>query len=415
MAVSRRETIGKLLRFPEMTVTTDSATTPIWEALRGVLDPELGENVVDLGMIKGVHVANGRATIEVALTIAACPLRDQIEGDVVRKVTALPGIDEVAVNIVAMTQAERTALMERVRRRARENAGATRVHPKTRVVAVSSGKGGVGKSSVSVNLALALADLGRKVGLLDADIWGFSIPRMLGATAATLSANQDRVIEPAEAFGISIVSTGLIVEDEETALMWRGLMLSKALEQFLRDVGWDPELDYLIIDMPPGTGDVQMALARLLPQAEMIVVTTPQKAAQKVASRVADMARRSFMPVIGVVENMSGFTAKDGERYDLFGSGGGIELANDLGIPLLGEIPLDPEVVAGGDEGAPVVRAQPDSPAAAAFAAIAKTLTEIVPPASEDSCTSRIAILEEQLKRLDQSADPATPPSAGPG
>ena len=280
--------------------TITAATAPIWEALRGVLDPELGENVVDLGMIKDVAVRNGVATIQVALTIAACPLRDQIENDVVRKVEALPTVDSVKVDIVAMSQDERTALMERVRLRARENAGATQVHPTTRVIAVSSGKGGVGKSSVSVNLALALADLGHEVGLLDADIWGFSIPRMVGATGQSLAANQDRVIEPAQALGISVVSTGLIVEDEETALMWRGLMLSKALEQFLRDVGWSPSLDYLIIDMPPGTGDVQMALARLLPQAEMVVVTTPQKAAQKVASRVADMARRSHMPVIRV-------------------------------------------------------------------------------------------------------------------
>lgn len=379
----------------------DDQTTPIWEALRGVLDPELGENVVDLGMIKDVRLGDGRASISVALTIAACPLRDQIEGDVVRKVAALPGIEAVDVGIVAMTQDERTALMERVRQRARDNAGATRVHPMTRVIAVSSGKGGVGKSSVSLNLALALAGSGHKVGLLDADIWGFSIPRMVGAKDSSLSANQDGLIEPADVLGISVVSTGLIVEDEETALMWRGLMLSKALEQFLRDVAWAPDLGYLIIDMPPGTGDVQMALARLLPQAEMIVVTTPQKAAQKVASRVADMARRSFMPVIGVIENMSGFTAKDGERYNLFGSGGGSQLAGDLGVPLLGEIPLDPEVVVGGDDGAPVVRAHPDSPAALVFTSIAKSLTDLVPPASDDSCTSRIAILEEQLAKLE--------------
>jgi ATP-binding protein involved in chromosome partitioning len=384
-----------------MTTITEP-TEPIWEALRGVLDPELGESVVDLGMIKDVSLINGRARIAVALTIAACPLRDQIEGDVVRRVTALPDVAGVSVDIVAMTQAERTELMERVRLRARENAGATRVHPTTRVIAVSSGKGGVGKSSVSVNLALALSDLGHEVGLLDADIWGFSIPRMLGATSESLSANEDRVIQPARALGVSVISTGLIVADEETALMWRGLMLSKALEQFLRDVGWSPDLDYLIIDMPPGTGDVQMALSRLLPQAEMVVVTTPQKAAQKVASRVADMARRSFMPVVGVIENMSGFTAKDGERYDLFGRGGGTELAADLGVPLLGEVPLDPEVVIGGDNGSPVVRAHPQSPAATAFAAAAKLLTELVPPADADSCSSRIAILEEQLAKLDE-------------
>ena len=377
------------------------AVNAIWEALRGVLDPELGENVVDLGMIKQVRIVDATAHIQVALTIAACPLRDQIENDVVRKVVALPSIDDVQVDVVAMTQEERTELMERVRRRARETATPTRVHPTTRVIAVSSGKGGVGKSSVSVNLALALADRGHRVGLLDADIWGFSIPRMVGARGASLSANEDRLIQPARALGLDVVSTGLIVEDEETALMWRGLMLSKALEQFLRDVSWSPEMGYLIIDMPPGTGDVQMALSRLLPQAEMVVVTTPQKAAQKVASRVADMARRSFMPVIGVIENMAGFTAKDGERYDLFGRGGGAELATDLGVPLLGEVPLDPEVVEGGDTGTPVVRSRPDSPAAQAFAGIAKALTDVVPPAADDSCTSRIAILEEQLRQLD--------------
>jgi len=391
-----------------MTTVSEPAAA-IWNALRGVLDPELGENVVDLGMIKHVRVADGTAYIEVALTIAACPMRDQIEGDVKRKILAIPAIDAVRVDIVAMDQQERTELMERVRLRARQNAGATRIHPLTRVITISSGKGGVGKSSVAVNLAVALHQLGHKVGLLDADIWGFSIP-----TEAGLTANADRLIEPAEALGISIVSTGLIVEDEQTALMWRGLMLSKALEQFLRDVAWPGDLNYLIIDMPPGTGDVQMALARLLPQAEMVVVTTPQKAAQKVAGRVADMARRSFMPVVGVIENMAGFTAKDGERYDLFGAGGGADLAADLGVPLLGRIPLDPEVVRSGDEGTPVTMAHPESPAATAFAAAAKSLVDVVPPARDESCSSRIAILEEQLASLEAATAAQPPTGKGP-
>ncbi len=223
---------------------------------------------------------------------------------------------------------------------------------------------------------------------------------MLGASELRLVAGEDRRIQPADAHGISLVSTGLIVEDEDTALMWRGLMLSKALEQFLHDVAWPQDLDYLVLDMPPGTGDIQMALSRLLPQAELVVVTTPQKAAQKVAARVADMARRSFMPVIGVVENMSGFTTEDGRHYPLFGSGGGSELADDLGVPLLGEIPLDPHVVTGGDDGTPVVRSHPDGPAASALRAAAKRLTELLPPAQDETCTSRIAVLADQLDRL---------------
>ncbi|MBA2336848.1 MAG: Mrp/NBP35 family ATP-binding protein [Acidimicrobiia bacterium] len=369
-------------------------------ALRGVIDPELGADIVELGMVKGIRMDGGDVTIDIALTIAACPMRDQIESDVVRKVTAMPGVDRVEVRIAAMNQEERSRLMDRARHRARENAASTQVSPLTRVIAVSSGKGGVGKSSLSVNLAAAIADQGFSVGLLDADIWGFSVPRMLGITEVRLQAGEDRRIVPVEVDGVHVVSTGLIVEDEQTALMWRGLMLSKALEQFLSDVAWPATLDYLVIDMPPGTGDIQMALARLLPQAELVVVTTPQLAAQKVAARVADMARRSHMPVVGVVENMSGFTTDEGRHYTLFGAGGGQALADDLGVPLIGQIPLDPLVVEGGDEGHPVVRAHPGAPAATAIAETAKRLTELVPPAADETCTSRIAILAEQLAHL---------------
>ncbi len=373
-------------------------------ALRAVVDPELGGDIVELGMVQGVDVSPaGDVDIKVALTIAACPMRDQIENDVVRKVKAMPGVAGVTVTIVAMTAAQRSEVMGRARFAAREQAAPTMVNPLTRVVAISSGKGGVGKSSVSVNLAVALRDLGYRVGLLDADIWGFSVPRMLGAEGR-LEANPDRKIVPVDAQGIQLVSTGLLLDDEDKALMWRGLMLSKALEQFLRDVAWDRDLDYLVLDMPPGTGDIQMALARLLPQAEMVVVTTPQKAAQKVAARVADMARRSFMPVIGVVENMSGFTTEDGRHYDLFGVGGGEELAAELGVELLGQVPLDPKVVAGGDDGAPVVGAHPGSPAAQAFGELAKRLVAAVPPAEDETCTARIAVIEEQLEKLSAGA-----------
>lgn len=377
-----------------------TATETIESALRGVIDPELGTDIVELGMVKGIKVEDGVATIKVALTIAACPLRDQIESDVVRKVKALPTVDDVIVEIGAMTQDERSRLMERARRHAREHAEPTTVSPLTRVVAVSSGKGGVGKSSLSVNLAVAVAEQGHQVGLLDADIWGFSVPRMLGVTDAKLAAGEDRKIVPIEAKGIQLVSTGLIVADEETALMWRGLMLSKALEQFLRDVAWPATLDYLFIDMPPGTGDIQMALARLLPQAEMLVVTTPQRAAQKVAARAADMARRSFMPIVGVVENMSPFVDEYGHEHAVFGSGGGAELAADLGVPLLGEVPLDPAVVEGGDDGSPIVTSKPESAAAQELRRAAAELTLVLPPAEDDTCTSRIALLSEQLAEL---------------
>ncbi len=366
-------------------------------ALRGVIDPELNADIVELGMVGHINLDGSHASIGVALTVAACPMRDQIETDVVRKVKAIPSIETVSVNITAMTGKERSELMGKVRLRARETATPTMINPQTRVIAVSSGKGGVGKSSLSVNLALAISALGHRTGLLDADIWGFSVPRMLASIDERLEAGDDRKIQPLQAAGLEVVSTGLLLDDEDTALMWRGLMLSKALEQFLTDVAWSQNLGYLVIDMPPGTGDVQMALSRMLPQAEMVVVTTPQRAAQKVAARVADMARRSHMPVVGVIENMSGFTTEDGRHYALFGSGGGSELADQLGVPLLGQIPLDPNVVNGGDEGRPVVTEDPEGPAGASIRSVAARLVELIPPAAEDTCTARIAVLEEQL------------------
>ena len=368
--------------------------------LRGVVDPELGGDVIELGMVPAIDVdADGGVVVHLALTIAACPMRDQIEGDVVRKVESMPGVTSVRVEVTAMTQSQRSELMSTVRYRARENATATMVNPMTRVIAVGSGKGGVGKSSVSVNLAVGLRMLGFEVGVLDADIWGFSTPRMLGADGR-LEANEDRKIVPLEASGIKLVSTGLMIDSEDTALMWRGLMLSKALEQFLHDVQWPTDLDYLVLDMPPGTGDIQMALARLLPQAEMVIVTTPQLAAQKVAARVADMARRSYMPVVGVIENMAGFTSPDGELHHVFGTGGGQSLAEELGVPLIASVPLDPEVATGGDAGAPVVEAHPDAASALAFAEAARRITELVPPVVDETCTARLAVIEEALEKL---------------
>lgn len=358
----------------------------VLRTLEGVQDPELGGNVVELGMISEVVVEESLVRIGLALTIAECPLRNQIEEDVLRRVRSMPGVTEVDLRTTAMTKKQRANLMSVARRNVREKAEPTQVHPTTRVIAISSGKGGVGKSSMSVNLAAAVAAAGFEVGLLDADIWGFSVPRMLGLDQRLEAEEATKLIIPAEAHGVRAVSTGLIIESEETALMWRGLMLSKALEQFLKQVAWG-KLDYLFIDMPPGTGDVQMALTRLLPQAEMVVVTTPQRAAQKVAVRVADMARRSHMPIIGVIENMTG---------DVFGRGGGADLAAELGVPLIGSIPLDPAVVTGADTGNPVAL-DGSGPAATAFIQIAEDLVGLMPPADLETCTGRIAKLLESI------------------
>ena len=285
--------------------------------LRGVMDPELGDNIVDLGMVRNAYREGTTGHVTVALTTAGCPLRATIKRDCETRVAGLAGIENVRLHWDELNAAEKARVMERARRTARESAAPTQVPASARVLAVASGKGGVGKSSVTVNLAAALAARGFVVGVLDADIWGFSIPRMLGlegrlgARPPAEGEERGKIVPDELAAGdgmLKVVSTGLLVETEETALMWRGLMLAKAVEQFLHDVDWG-ELDYLLIDMPPGTGDVQMALARLLPQAEMLVVTTPALSAQKVAVRVADMARRSHMPIVGVVENMGAFVS----------------------------------------------------------------------------------------------------------
>ncbi len=369
----------------------------VLKTLEGVRDPELGGNVVELGMISEVTVNGSTVDIGLALTVAECPLRNQIENDTRRRVLSMPGVEELNLRTTAMTKQQRAGLMSVARQRVRENAEPTQVSPTTRVIAIGSGKGGVGKSSIAVNLSVALVSAGFRVGLLDADIWGFSTPRMLGVEDRLHADDATKLIEPVDAQGVKLVSTGLIIESEETALMWRGLMLSKALEQFLKQVDWG-ELDYLLIDLPPGTGDIQMALTRLLPQAEMVVVTTPQRAAQKVAVRVADMARRSHMPIVGVIENMAGLACDCGRVHTVFGEGGGQELADDLGVPLIASIPLDPEVVPGGDHGAPVVSSGTDSAAGKALRQAAETLVTLVPPADLETCTGRIAKLLEGLE-----------------
>ena len=375
--------------------------------LAGVLDPELHASITDLGMVHDVTVgAEGDVTVKVALTTAACPLRGQIGNDVSSKVAGLPGVRAVQVEYDEMTQDERSNVMQRARFQASQQAPPTEVSATTRVIAVGSGKGGVGKSSITANLAAALAARGLTVGVLDADIWGFSIPRMLGVQARLAGSKMPDGAGKILPFEVDVpgggklkvVSMGLLVDDEDTALMWRGLILAKALEQFLVDVRWG-DLDYLLIDMPPGTGDIQMALARLLPQAELLVVTTPAKGAQKVAARVADMARRSYLKVLGVVENMHAFVAPDGSSHAIFGAGGGARLAALTGAPLVGEVPIDGAVSEGGDEGKPVVLTHPDLPAARALNDIAgRIVEELLPPVEMAGGTARIFELVSQVQ-----------------
>lgn len=369
-------------------------TDDVMATLRAVVDPELGADIVELGMVNGVEVnGDGWVEVTVALTISGCPLRVQIRDDVQSKVSGLPGVTGVKVHFGEMNQEQRSQVMQRARKSAANRAPATEIPLTARILAVASGKGGVGKSSVTVNLASALAARGFSVGVLDADIWGFSVPRMLGITVR-LGAGASGLIRPHEievgSGRLKVVSMGLVVDDEDKAIMWRGLMLAKALEEFLTKVAWG-DLDYLLLDMPPGTGDVQMALGRILPRAEVLVVTTPALAAQKVAVRVADMARRSYLKVLGVIENMSTFTCDHGEVYALFGSGGGQALAEDLGVPLLAQVPLEPAVSAANDAGKPLSVAAPSSAAGAAFAAAAdRIVEELLPPVDMAGCTARM-------------------------
>jgi ATP-binding protein involved in chromosome partitioning len=379
--------------------------------LGGVMDPELKASIVDLGMVHDVTLGDeGSVTVHIALTTLGCPLQAEIRNEIRAKLAGTPGVGEVSVRWVEMTAEQKAAAMQRARLQAREDAPETGIPATTRVLAVSSGKGGVGKSSVAVNVAAALASRGLRVGVLDADIWGFSVPRMLGVEGRLRGEAGKIVPHVREVPGdgtLEMVSMGFLVDDESTALMWRGLILTKAVEQFLTDVRWG-ELDYLIVDMPPGTGDVQMGLARLLPQAEMLVVTTPARNAQKVATRVADMARRSYMKIVGVVENMSEFVAPDGQRFALFGRGGGAALAEEIGAPLVASIPLEPDVSEGGDTGNPVAISTPDSPAGAAFHALAaRIVDELLPPVEMAGCTARIfEAAAANLAAADTAADP---------
>jgi ATP-binding protein involved in chromosome partitioning len=361
----------------------------VLEALRPVQDPELHRSVVDLDMVRDIRLAaDGRVAVTIALTVAGCPLRAEITDRVTRAVGALDGVTGVDVDLTVMTDDQRAALKARLQGDApgghADSAGhaghahaaneGAQVIPfadpssRTRVLGLSSGKGGVGKSSVTVNLAVALSRLGHEVAVLDADVYGFSIPKMLGLDQQPVVI--DGMIVPPVAHGLSVMSTGFLVADDQPVI-WRGPMLHKALNQFLTDVHWG-EPDYLLVDMPPGTGDVALSLAQFMPRTEVYVVTTPQPAAQRVAQRSALMARKVNLAVRGVIENMSWFTGDDGTRYEIFGSGGGQLLAKELEVPLLGQVPLVTALREGGDTGAPVTVTDPAGEAAQAFEALAK-------------------------------------------
>ncbi|MCY3851924.1 MAG: Mrp/NBP35 family ATP-binding protein [Acidimicrobiaceae bacterium] len=370
--------------------------------LRGVIDPELGSDIVELGMARSVDVADsGRITLEIALTTSGCPLRGQIQKDIRSRLLSLPGVTSVKINWGELTQEQKSEAMAKARFNVSQDAPATAIPPTTKIIMIASGKGGVGKSSITTNLAAALADSGYAVGVMDADIWGFSVPRMLGVDG-DLVAHEGKIAPLIRKVGsgrLEIVSMGFLVAQEDSALMWRGLMLDRAVRHFCEDVAWSEDLDYLLIDMPPGTGDVQMGLAKLLPRAEMLIVTTPAGNAQKVAARVADMGRKNYLRIVGVIENMTSFIAPDGSEHDLFGSGGGRQLADDVGVPLLGSVPIEAEVSVGGDSGSPAVLGS--SRAADAIRAIAAAIAEeYIPPVEMAGCSARM--LEAAMAALDE-------------
>jgi ATP-binding protein involved in chromosome partitioning len=345
------------------------------QALRSVLDPDIGKPIEDLGMLKGIEIQDGVVRVFVLLTIAGCPLKDRINNDVTSAVGPIldPG-QRVEVVLGEMTADQRQEMVTNLRGSAPPEQRSFFTDGRTTVIAVASGKGGVGKSTVTVNLAAALAAEGHRVGLVDVDVWGFSVPRMMG-----LSDQQpvgfNNMIMPLEAYGVRVISMGFFVK-EETPVIWRGPMLHKAVQQFLGDVYWGP-LDFLLADLPPGTGDVSLSMAGFLPGAQMLVVTTPQEAARRVAERAGKMAVQTRLRVVGVIENMSYFVCEHcGERTNVFGEGGGQLAAETLGVPLLGQIPLIPQVREGGDAGAPIVVTQPDSPASRALILAARGLAQ---------------------------------------
>ena len=366
-----------------------SISDELRERLNQVLDPELGASIVELGMVGEICVdSKGHAEVNVALTITGCPLKTQIERDVREAVLSLEAITSVDLVMGVLDASARTALMQRARSLAQARAPQTSIPFQAPVLMIASGKGGVGKSTVTANLAVALAQTGKTVGVLDADIWGFSLSRLLGIHGEVTATNAkmqplERVIGSGR---IKLLSMGLLA-DEDQALLWRGLIVQKAVAQFIEDADWSG-IDYLLIDTPPGTGDIAMTLARLLPQIGQIVVTTPAVAAQRVAARAADFARKSNIRVLGVIENMSGLTCSCGQRHNLFGEGGGRALSEELSVPLLAEISLLEQINAGGDIGEPVVLHEEEG---GVFHQLAQRIvSDIAPPVGAAGCSARM-------------------------
>jgi ATP-binding protein involved in chromosome partitioning len=348
----------------------------ITEALKAVIDPELRRSIVELDMVRAIDIKDGGVVdVTVSLTTPGCPIKSHFQTAVVKTVSGVEGVAHVNVGFDVLSDHEKAGLQRKLGRPGGLPEGA--MAQVSNIICVGSGKGGVGKSSLTVNLASALAADGKKVGVLDADVWGYSIPRMLGLGGQRPKVSGERKIIPLESHGIKVMSIGFFIAEDE-AVVWRGPMLHKALTQFLEDVAWG-ELDFLLIDLPPGTGDVSMTLAQLLPQAKFVLVTTPQAAAQKVARRAAEMAHKVNLEIAGVIENMSGFTAPDGSRYPIFGEGGGQRLADELDVPLLGKVPLTMPLRETSDAGLPLVEVAPDDPAAQAVRQAARGIIAMTP------------------------------------
>jgi ATP-binding protein involved in chromosome partitioning len=350
-------------------------------ALATVNDPEIGKPITELGMVREVRIEGTVVAVGITLTVPGCPLKDKITTDVTAAVKALGGVDRVDLSFDSMSEQQRGALAERLRgsgsagRQQGQNVAIpfAQVDSDTKVIAIASGKGGVGKSSITANLAVALAQDGYEVGVLDADIWGYSVPRMMGVSGRPVAFNG--MVMPLQGHGVKVISIGFFI-DAERPVIWRGPMLHRALQQFLADVHWG-DLDFLLCDLPPGTGDIAISLAQMLPNADMLVVTTPQQAAQRVALRAGQMTAQAGMKVTGVIENMATFVAPDtGREYRIFGEGGGQLLADELNTEVLGSIPIDPRLREGADAGTPIVLSDPDAVASHRLVEIARKIAK---------------------------------------
>jgi ATP-binding protein involved in chromosome partitioning len=347
----------------------------ILKALEVVIDPELRRSIVELEMVRSIEIGpDGVVDVVVSLTTAGCPIRNHFQTAVAQAAGSVDGVRSVNVSFDVLSDTEKSALQKKLGRNTLPEGALAEV---SNVICVGSGKGGVGKSTLTANLAAALTVEGRRVGVLDADVWGYSMPRMFGLGSQRPPVSPERKILPLEAHGVKVMSIGFFLE-EDAAVVWRGPMLHKALTQFLEDVAWG-ELDYLLVDLPPGTGDVSMTLAQLLPQAQFVIVTTPQPTAQKVARRSAEMAHKVSLEIAGVIENMAGFVTPSGERFQIFGEGGGQALADEIEVPLLGKVPLTMPLRAQADAGTPLVLTDPDDPASQAIRQAARGLLALAP------------------------------------